>query len=225
VVFNEFTNAAVSQKADILTLFTGKTAKIFFCDKAVGLGFGLPAQGENDPGQLVLIKAREKIGLIFFPISPGKEVPTGGILSNPGIMAGCQFIHASGKDAVEEQAKFDLLVADHAGIGSQASAVFTGGIVKNLAAEGAAKIDHRQFDSHLSGDSFDPLQLSRVIGLTEIHEKSVYLAALAEQQGAGCGIHAATHRNAYLSVALLLVVLVHESAQKAGGAGQLLRVC
>jgi hypothetical protein len=95
VLFNELTDAAVGEKTDILTLFTGKIAKTFFGDKAVGIGFGLLSQGENDPGQLVLIKAREKIGLIFFTISSGKEVPTGGILSNPGIMAGSQFIHAS----------------------------------------------------------------------------------------------------------------------------------
>jgi hypothetical protein len=224
VVCNELADAAVGQKTYILTLFTGKTAKTFFCDKAVGLGLFLRSQRENDPGQLVLIKAREKIRLIFFTISSGKQVPTDAILSNFCIMAGRQFTHSSAKDAVEEQAKFDFLVADHAGVGSQTAAIFSGGIVKNLADEGEAKIDHRQWDSHPSGDPLDSLQLSRVIGLTEVHEKAVYLANLAEQQGAGCRIHSATHRDAHLSAALLLVVLVHESAQRVGEAGQWLRV-
>lgn len=202
VVCNELADAAVGQKTDILTLFTGKTAKTFCCDKAVGLGLFLRSQRENDPGQLVLIKAREKIRLIFVTISSGKEVPAGGILSNFCIMAGRQFIHSSAKDAVEEQAKFDFLVADHAGVGSKAAAVFAGGVVKNRVDESAAKIDHRQFDSHSLGDSLDPLQLSRVIGLTEVHEKPVYPAILAKQQGAGCRIHPATHRDPHLSAAL-----------------------
>ena len=189
--------SALIEKTDVLALAAAKISKSGLFHQLVGLFLGHLAQGEHDALQLVLVQAGQEIGLVLVLVLTPAELNLPLLFTDLGVMAGGHGRHALGEDVLKESAKLDGLIADNAGIGSQATAIAVREGAQDLGRKGLMQVDAVERDVQPGGDLLNPLSVGGKIRLSQFHEKTRDPVLLFEEQGRGRGINSTAHGNSY----------------------------